>query len=240
MIWILIVFVALLIGMVLLYNRLVRQRNIVAEAWAGIDVQLTRRFDLIPNLVELVKSYKEYEADTLEKVTRLRAGAETASAANVARRSADETQISTQIKKLIAVAEAYPELKADKNFRQLNDALVEVIATYQPTEMAVEDLFNAKNARSALILGHARGVILLTGARAGLEVAEYAPRSVKMAVTGNGGSTKQQVRFMIMRILGLKESPPLDMSDALAVALAHKGRRTLLKSVPENTLRMKS
>jgi len=128
----------------------------------------------------------------------------------------------------------------NKRLLTIHDALVEVIATYQPTEMAVEDLFNAKNARSALILGHARGVTLLTGARAGLEVAEYAPRSVKMAVTGNGGSTKQQVRFMIMRILGLKESPPLDMSDALAVALAHKGRRTLLKSVPENTLRMKS
>jgi crossover junction endodeoxyribonuclease RuvC len=97
--------------------------------------------------------------------------------------------------------------------------------------MAVEDLFTAKNARSALILGHARGVILLAGARVGLPIAEYAPRSVKLAITGNGGSTKEQVRFMIMRILGLKKEPPLDMSDALAVALAHKGR---------NVMRMKS
>ncbi len=65
----------------------------------------------------------------------------------------------------------------------------------------------------------------------GLPIAEYAPRSVKLAITGNGGSTKEQVRFMIMRILGLKKEPPLDMSDALAVALAHKGR---------NVMRMKS
>jgi crossover junction endodeoxyribonuclease RuvC len=113
----------------------------------------------------------------------------------------------------------------------IHDELSEVINVHQPDEMAVEDLFSAKNARSALILGHARGVILLTGARVGLPIAEYAPRSVKLAITGNGGSTKEQVRFMIMRILGLKKEPPLDMSDALAVALAHKGR---------NVMRMKS
>jgi len=122
----------------------------------------------------------------------------------------------------------------------IHDALSEVIESFQPTEMAVEDLFNAKNARSALILGHARGVILLTGARAGLVVAQYAPRSVKLAVTGNGGSTKEQVRFMIMRILGLKKEPPLDMSDALAVALTHKGRRSSLKNLAEKKMRMES
>ena len=109
--------------------------------------------------------------------------------------------------------------------------LVEVIAAFEPDEMAVEDLFNAKNARSALILGHARGVILLSGARAGLPVAEYAPRAVKLAVTGHGGSSKEQVRLMIMRILGLKKEPPLDMSDALAVALAHQGRCSRAKSI---------
>lgn len=122
----------------------------------------------------------------------------------------------------------------------IHDALAEVIESFQPTEMAVEDLFNAKNARSALILGHARGVILLAGARAGLAVAQYAPRSVKLAVTGNGGSTKEQVRFMIMRILGLKKEPPLDMSDALAVALTHKGRRSSLKNLAEKKMRMES
>lgn len=100
-----------------------------------------------------------------------------------------------------------------------------VIAAHNPMQMAVEDLFNAKNARSSLILGHARGVIMLTGATAGLAVAEYAPREVKQALTGNGGATKEQVRFMVMRLLRLQEEPSLDMSDALAVALTHTGRR---------------
>ncbi len=90
--------------------------------------------------------------------------------------------------------------------------------------MAVESVFNAKNARSSLILGHARGVVLLAGAEAGLTLAEYAPRDVKKAVTGNGAAAKEQVRFMVMRLLRLKEEPPLDQSDALAVALAYSGR----------------
>jgi crossover junction endodeoxyribonuclease RuvC len=106
----------------------------------------------------------------------------------------------------------------------INSALNDVIAAHDPVAMAVEDLFNAKNARSSLILGHARGVILLAGATAGLAVQEYAPREVKKALTGNGAATKEQVRFMVMRLLGLKEEPPLDQSDALAVALAHAGR----------------
>ena len=104
------------------------------------------------------------------------------------------------------------------------EPLTEVVDRFNPEAMAVEDLFNAKNARSSLILGHARGVILLAGARAGLPVAEYAPREVKKALTGNGAATKEQVRFMVMRLLNIKESPPLDQSDALAVALAHAGR----------------
>ena len=99
-----------------------------------------------------------------------------------------------------------------------------VIDRFNPDAMAVEDLFNAKNAKSSLILGHARGVILLAGATAGLPVAEYAPREVKKALTGNWAATKEQVRFMVMRLLCLKESPPLDQSDALAVALTHAGR----------------
>jgi len=106
----------------------------------------------------------------------------------------------------------------------IHTELVAVIDRFNPTEMAVEDLFNAKNARSSLILGHARGVILLAGSAAGLAVAEYAPREIKKALTGNGAATKEQVRFMVMRLLCLKDSPALDQSDALAAALAHAGR----------------
>jgi len=106
----------------------------------------------------------------------------------------------------------------------IHAALVEVIADHSPDVMVVESLFNARNPRSALILGHARGAILLAGAQAGLPIHEYAPRDVKKAVTGNGAAAKEQVRFMVMRMLGLREEPPLDQSDALAAALAYAGR----------------
>ncbi len=112
-----------------------------------------------------------------------------------------------------------------ERLHSIHEKLTDVFSRHAIEAMAVEDLFNAKNARSSLILGHARGVILLTGAQAGLEVESYAPREVKLAVTGTGSAAKEQVRFMVMRILGLKEEPPLDMSDALAVALTYKNRR---------------
>ncbi len=107
----------------------------------------------------------------------------------------------------------------------IHDGLDAVIAAHAPDVMVVESLFNARNPRSALVLGHARGVILLAGARAGLPVHEYAPREVKLAVTGTGAAAKEQVRFMVMRLLGLRKEPPLDQSDALAVALTYIGRR---------------
>ena len=107
------------------------------------------------------------------------------------------------------------------------DGLVEVIERHQPTVMAVESLFNARNARSSLVLGHARGAALLAGARAGLAVCEYSPGEVKKAVTGNGQADKEQVRFMVIRLLSLRDEPGLDESDALAVALAHQGRSPL-------------
>lgn len=106
----------------------------------------------------------------------------------------------------------------------IHDGLATVIAEHRPQVMAVESLFNAKNARSSLVLGHARGAAILAGAREGLEVAEYAPGEIKRALTGNGQSDKEQVRYMVMRLLQMNETPGLDESDALAVALAHQGR----------------
>ena len=106
----------------------------------------------------------------------------------------------------------------------IHGGIVAVLAEHRPQAMAVENLFNARNARASLILGHARGVVLLAGAQASLTVAEYAPREVKKAVTGNGAATKEQVRFMVMRLLSLRGSLPLDQSDALAVAIAHVNR----------------
>ncbi len=103
--------------------------------------------------------------------------------------------------------------------------LTEVLARIRPDEVAVEDVFYSKNVKSALKIGHARGVILLAAADAGLPIAEYSPREVKQAVVGSGSASKEQVQFMVKHILALKETPQTyDTTDALAVALCHAHR----------------
>jgi len=98
----------------------------------------------------------------------------------------------------------------------------EVIERFQPAAMAVEDVFQGKNVRSALTLGHARGAILLAGALKNLQIAEYSPREIKKVVVGTGGATKEQVAYMVQRHLHLKEAPtPSDAADGVAAALCH-------------------
>lgn len=124
MIWVIVlvaivVVVALLL--VALYNRLVQQRNRVDNAWAQVEVQLKRRWDLIPNLVETVKGYAAHERETFEAVTQARARAQ--QAGNPAEAAQAEGILGAALGRLFAVAEAYPELQADENFRQLQDEL---------------------------------------------------------------------------------------------------------------------
>jgi len=119
----LIIVVALVAVVVFLYNRLVRSRNRVDNAWSDIDVQLQRRHDLIPNLVKAVDQYASYEKATLEAVTELRA--EAMRATDVRDRGEAEEQLSTGVQKLIAVAENYPDLKANENFLNLQSELAE-------------------------------------------------------------------------------------------------------------------
>lgn len=108
----------------------------------------------------------------------------------------------------------------------IHEALLEIIDAHAPDVVAVEDVFTARNARSSLILGQARGAILLSAALRDIEVAEYAPREVKMALTGNGAATKEQVGFMVVRMLAMSAPPKsLDASDALGIALCHALRR---------------
>ena len=104
-----------------------------------------------------------------------------------------------------------------------------LIKKYKPDIVVVENPFVGKSASSALVLGQARGVILLAATRSGLEVASYAPRAIKSSVAGNGNASKEQVQFMVQKLLYLKEAPtPLDASDALAVAMCHihRSKRT--------------
>ena len=100
-----------------------------------------------------------------------------------------------------------------EEMNQLNDK-------FDPDILAIEDSFYSKNVKSAMILGQARGTILLSAARASIKVAEFAPRKVKQSVCGNGSATKEQVQFMVGQILKLKDPPnPIDISDAMAVGL---------------------
>jgi LemA protein len=108
---------------VVVYNGLVRARQMVQEAWSGIDVQLKRRADLIPNLVETVRGYVGHEAETLKRVTELRTQARNVPEGDVAGRAAVEGMLSQAIGRLLAVAEAYPDLKASQNFSQLQASL---------------------------------------------------------------------------------------------------------------------
>lgn len=109
------------------------------------------------------------------------------------------------------------ENRLDQIFHQLGG----VIARFRPEAVAVEGLFSFKNARSALILGHARGVALLAAARVGVSVHEYPPARVKKSVGARGAGGKDQVARMVSRLLGIDEIPRADATDALAVAICH-------------------
>jgi LemA protein len=106
------------------YNGLVRRKNVVAEAWSGIEAQLKRRADLIPNLVETVKGYASHERGTFDELTKLRAQA--GNLQDVAQRAQTEQAITAAIGKVMAVAEAYPDLKASANFQALQGQLSEI------------------------------------------------------------------------------------------------------------------
>ncbi len=101
------------------------------------------------------------------------------------------------------------------------DGVVEVVAAYAPTEVAVEQVFMYRNADSALKLGQARGAALSAVLTTGLAVAEYMPARIKQAVVGKGNATKEQVQYMVRLILNLPVAPGADAADALAVALCH-------------------
>lgn len=105
--------------------------------------------------------------------------------------------------------------------QEIHSGVVELIQRHRPDMMSIEDVFYARNVRTTIVLGHARGVILLAAADAQIEIAEYPPAEIKKAVVGTGSATKEQVQFMVTRILRLKSPPqPADASDGVAAALA--------------------
>jgi crossover junction endodeoxyribonuclease RuvC len=100
-------------------------------------------------------------------------------------------------------------------------SMVDIMTRYRPQEMAIEDLFYAKNVKSSLKLGHARGAVLIAAVQCGVDIFEYTPLEIKKAVVGYGRASKEQVRAMVQIILKLRTVPDLDVSDALAAAICH-------------------
>jgi len=120
---ILIVAAAVAIYAIIIFNSLVRTRQMANEAWSGIDVQLKRRSDLVPNLVDAVKGYAGHERSVLEEVTKLRGAARALPDNDVASRAQAETALTLALSKLVALAENYPDLKASQNFLELQQQL---------------------------------------------------------------------------------------------------------------------
>lgn len=149
MLWIpVLIVVVLLVVLAVIYNGLVKSRVRVDEAWSDITVQLKRRFDLIPNLVNTVKGYAKHEEGVFEEVTKARSAVMTSAEAGDPKKTAEnENMFSSTLKSLFAVAEAYPDLKADKNFQQLQSDLTDTENKIQASRRfyngAVRD-FNTK------------------------------------------------------------------------------------------------
>jgi LemA protein len=143
------VLVLVALAVVLVYNRLVRLRNRVENAWAQVDVQLRRRYDLVPNLVETVKGYAAHERATFEEVTRARTAAQQAT--TVEEQGRAENLLTAAIGRLFAVAEAYPELRASENFQDLQRQLEETEDRIQVSRQVYNDtVLTYENARETV------------------------------------------------------------------------------------------
>lgn len=115
---------AIIVWVIFIYNLFIRDKNLIKEAWSGIDVQLKRRHNLVPNLVESVKGYSQHERNLLEDITRKRS--EAAKVESIKDKAPAESDLSGMLKNLFIVAENYPDLKASQNFLDLQNQLVEI------------------------------------------------------------------------------------------------------------------
>lgn len=143
--------------------------------------------------------------------------------------------------KLVGIAAGVIEAGSDDELHQrlpvIYDGLRAVIAEYRPTTVAVEDIFYARNVQSALKLGHARGVALLAAGHQGLDVSAYPPAVVKRTIAGSGRAEKEQVAQIVGAILGWKQLPAIDATDALAIAITHAQASRMPIAAPANAPR---
>lgn len=115
-------------------------------------------------------------------------------------------------------------LSLPRKLERIYDNIVDIIETYRPSEFAIEDVFFSKNVKSSLKLGHARGAAMLGALHHDIHISEYSPKEMKMAVVGNGNASKEQVQFMVKKILNIKKEMTFDESDALGIAICHAHR----------------
>jgi LemA protein len=155
------VIVLVALYLVFIYNGLVRARQMAEEAWSGIDVQLKRRADLIPNLIETVKGYAAHEKSTLEEVVELRNKAQAVPSGDVAGRAQAEGLLGQALGRVIALAEAYPDLKANENFKQLQmelgDLENKIAAARRFFNNAVSEYNTKRQAFPAVLFANALG-----------------------------------------------------------------------------------
>lgn len=130
-----------------------------------------------------------------------------------------------------------PKGELAERLKTVYDGVTEIIKTYQPTMLAIEKVFMAKNADSALKLGQARGAAILAGANQMLDIAEYTALQIKRAAVGKGHAGKQQVQHMVKALLGLSAAPQADAADALACAICHAHHAVGLQSLPRRPSR---
>ncbi|MBL7995338.1 crossover junction endodeoxyribonuclease RuvC [bacterium] len=111
-----------------------------------------------------------------------------------------------------------------RKLERIYDNMVDIIELYHPKECAIEDVFFSKNVKSSLKLGHARGAAMLGALHHDIHISEYSAKEIKMAVVGNGNASKEQVRFMVKKILDIQKEMTFDESDALGIAICHAHR----------------
>ena len=177
---------AAVVYVAVVFNRLVRTRQMANEAWSGIDVQLKRRSDLVPNLVEAVKGYAAHESGVLRQVTDLRGQARALPAGDVGRRAEAEGALSLALGKLIAVAESYPDLKASANFLALQQQLAQLETDI---EMARRYYNGAVRNQNVLVQSFPSNLIAGLfdfGQREYFEVSGDADRAVPQVALGQG------------------------------------------------------
>ena len=119
------------------------------------------------------------------------------------------------------VVQNHPSLTVPECLAAIHERLTAILEKYHPEAMALEQIIYVQSYATAIVLGAARGVALLSAAQAGISIYEYAPKRVKQAVVGRGSAAKAQVGFMVRALLGLTETPPSDAADAIAIGLTH-------------------